>query len=822
MFISYDSPPPVCISSCNFEQPERISRNETDHIATTLVQITDVRLEESDGSLQVILETASGELVTPNIQISGNALIAEISNAVLALPTGETFQQFEPAEGIALIQVTELPGNRIQVSITGTDTTPTVEVQTGIIELILSVVPGTAQAPEPAQTIETDDPLRLLVTGESEEEYSPSSATVGTRIDTPLRDVPQSIQVIPQQVIEDQQPSRLVDIFQNAPSVVQGGPSPRTFTNEFKIRGFSASTDTLINGLLDPTSRGIAVGSNIDRVEILGGPASTLFGSGGLGGRVNLVTKQPLSEPYYSVDASVGSNRFYQGAIDFSGPLDDDETVLYRLNASAQTTESFIDFYEQQRYLIAPVLSWQISDRTQLTVEVDYSRIDSSFDQGIPAEGSVLPNPNGTISRSLYVGEPDIDYSQNRMLRIGYDFEHDLSDNWQLRSVFRTSFLDNDREIIFPLLGLSEDLRTLNRFYDQQDYDGRAYNLDNYFTGEFATGSIQHQIVAGVNLFRNDLDAIGFRRSIPPLDIFSPQYGSTPTGTQRTVYDVTNRVQQVGLYAQNLISLTDNFKILLGGRFDIASRDFQNTVSEADEFGQYEVFSPQIGIVYQPIPPISLYANYNRSFNVATSAFTAVAPEPERGEQFEIGTKVDFTEQLSATLAFYNLTRSNLPTVDPQNPTQTIQVGEQRSRGVEFNLGGEILPGWNVISGYAYTDAEITEDNSFQVGNRLDNVPEHAFNLWTIYEIQSGDFQGLGLGIGAFYTGERPGDLRNIFELPGYTRIDASLFYRQENLRTALNVRNLFDINYFVSAQDRNRVFPGEPLTVFGSVAWQF
>ncbi|MEM9510161.1 MAG: TonB-dependent siderophore receptor, partial [Cyanobacteria bacterium P01_E01_bin.35] len=346
--------------------------------------------------------------------------------------------------------------------------------------------------------------------------------------------------------------------------------------------------------------------------------------------------------------------------------------------------------------------------------------------------------------------------------------------------------------------------------------------FDNYFTGEFTTGSIQHQLVAGINLFENNTDAISFRSSISSLDVFEPEYSASPTGQETPVYDVTNKVQQLGFYLQDLISLTDNLKILLGGRFDIASQDFQNTVSAVNEYNQEEAFSPQAGIVYQPLEPISLYASYNRSFNLATSAFRAAAPEPERGEQFEIGIKTDFSDRLSATLALYDLTRSNLPTTDPNEPTQTIQVGEQRSQGIEFDVGGEILPGWNIVAGYAYTNAEITEDNTFEVGNSLNIVPENAFNIWTTYQIQEGNLQGLGFALGLFYFGERPGDLANTFTLPSYTRTDAAIFYERNNFRIAFNVENLFDVDYFVTATDRNRVFPGSPLTVVGNVSWQF
>jgi iron complex outermembrane receptor protein len=820
--------------------------------SSEVIQVTSVKANPTDKGVEVILQTSLGEQLQVVNRSQGNSFIADIPNAQLRLPSGDgfTFRSDKPIAGIILITVTNFDANTIRVKVTGEAGSPTVELFDSPKEgLIFSLIPATTAAQKPTSVPEgvpesqkpeqqqpesktpqekplaqQDETIELVVRAQ-QDGYRVPDASVGTRTDTPLRDIPQSIQVVPQQVIEDQQATRLIEVLQNVPGVVQGGVSPRTFSNVFNIRGFASNENVLVNGLPDSTNQNVGFGENIERVEVLKGPASVLFGQGGLGGRVNLVTKQPLRDPFYSVEASVGNYDFYRGAIDLSGPLNESETVLYRLNASAQTTESFIDFYEQQRYLVAPALTWQIGDRTKLTLEADYSRVEGPFDVGIPAQGSVLPNPNGEIPRDLYIGEPDIDNSQNRVFRVGYDLEHRFSDDWQVRSVFRASLLRLNREIVFSrgAGALQSDGRTLNRIFDDQDYNENIYNLDTYTVGNFATGSIQHQLVVGFNLFRYDTDTIGFTRSIAPLNVFNPVYGASLSGPEDLSYDITNRTQQFGLYLQDQISFAQNLKLLLGGRFDIASQDFENSVEGISDFKQEEAFSPRVGIVYQPVEFISLYASYSRSFNQAVSTFSAASPEPERGRQYEIGVKADLTDQLAATLAFYDLTRSNLPTEDPTNPLLTIQVGEQRSRGIEFDISGEILPGWNIIAGYAYTDAEITEDNNDEIiGNRLNNVPEHAFNLWTTYEIQSGSLQGLGFGLGVFYFGERQGDLANSFKLPSYTRTDAAIFYKRDNFRVALNIRNLFDVDYFVSAQNRARVFPGDPLTVVGTVSWKF
>lgn len=212
----------------------------------------------------------------------------------------------------------------------------------------------------------------------------------------------------------------------------------------------------------------------------------------------------------------------------------------------------------------------------------------------------------------------------------------------------------------------------------------------------------------------------------------------------------------------------------------------------------------------------------NYVYLVAISA-TNTPFKPTRGTQYEIGAKADFLDgRLSATIGAYYITRSNITTADPDNPRFSIQVGEQRARGIDIDVAGEILPSWNIIASYALIDATITQDNTFEVGNRLNNIPQNAASLWTTYTLQSGDLTGLGFGAGAFFVGERTGDLANSFTLPGYTRVDAAIYYNRNNFRAALNFKNLFGTEYFAGSQNRRAVVPGAPFEVQGTISWQF
>jgi iron complex outermembrane receptor protein len=471
-------------------------------------------------------------------------------------------------------------------------------------------------------------------------------------------------------------------------------------------------------------------------------------------------------------------------------------------------------------------LSIALSKNTQLLLEGDYiNSRDSGFTPFVPVIGSVLFNPNGTIPRSRNVGEPTDEIYQT-VTRFSYKIEHDFSENWSLQNAFLYNFRDYLDQRTLPGR-LEADNRTLNRSYREFYFQSISYAFTANVVSQFSTGSIEHQLLFGIDLNSFENKVPSYRDAIAsPIDIFNPIYDQ-PRGELGDEFRNTTITDSVGIFLQDQITLIDGLILLLGGRFDFfdqTSSDFSfNTESTQSD----SAFSPRVGIVYQPIPTVSLYASYTTSFTPGSGVFLfggslEGSVDPEDGEQFEIGVKADFNDRLSATLAFYDLTRSNVLTEDPDNPGFQIQTGEQNSRGIELNFVGKILPGWNILAGYAYTDARITEDNTFEVGNRLPNTPYNSFNLWTTYEIQTGNLQGLGFGLGLFYIGDRAGDLENTYVIPSYFRTDAAIFYNRDRLRIALNFRNLFDVNYFELGSSSTRVNYGQPFTLLGNIAWRF
>jgi len=815
-----------------------------------VVAITGVKANPTDKGMEVILETTQGTQLQVVNRSTGNNFITDIPNAQLRLANGDafTFRSEKPLAGITEITAINLDATTVRLTVVGENDLPTIELFDGDEGLIFAVVSTTtsAQQPQTPQTEEQpatqqpeeqpaaqqDEPIELVVTGE-QDSYRVPDSSVGTKTDTPLRDIPQSIQVMPRQVIQDRQARSITDALENVSGVTSISSSTAS-RDYFTIRGFEVYSNSLVNGLPDPqiTSDGGFV--NIERLEVLKGPASVLYGEtgfSGIGGTVNFVTKQPLRDPFYEISTTIGSFDDYQGAIDFSGPLNDSKTALYRLNVGYRSTQSFIDFNQARRFSIAPSLSFNLGKNTDLVVEGDVNRLERNgqSSSGLPAVGSVLPNPNGRVRRSFNaIGQ----LTENLTIqgRIGYSLEHRFSENWKLRNAFRYVFANDDDRGGVPYTisatSLADDNRTLNRTASigSQFYD--FLYLDTNVLGKFNTGSIAHQLLFGVSLSRNITD-LSFEFGIPaaPVDIFNPIYDQSVVPTGPNFVQFTTR-DTLGIYLQDQITLAENLKLLLGGRVDIFEERKRDRLASTETTQSDTAFSPRVGIVYQPIPPISLYASYARSFapTIGTSV-TGAAFQPERGTQYEVGIKADVNDRLSATLAFYDLTRSNVTTDDPDPnspPGFSVQTGEQKSQGIELDISGEILPGWNIIGGYAYTDARVTKDNTIPVGNRLFSAPEHSFNLWTTYRIQNGNLQGMGFGLGFYYVGDRAADLANTFEVPSYFRTDAAIFYEREQFRAAINFRNIFNVDYYQASGSGTFVDPGEPFTVQGTISWRF
>ncbi|BAP45848.1 TonB-dependent siderophore receptor [Pseudomonas sp. StFLB209] len=653
--------------------------------------------------------------------------------------------------------------------------------------------------------------------------YRATRTATASKTDTALRDIPQSVQVVPRQVIEDQQLDRLGDVLANVSSV-QRGNSHGGSSESFVIRGFHA-TGYAVDGMpLNPlASRPEALSdlANVERVEVLKGPASVLYGRGNPGGLINLVTRKPSFTPQASAKLQAGSGDFYRLQASASGALNPAETLAGRLTVATQTDRGFRDTLRDSKHsYIAPALRWQPSDSTRVDTGLEYIDQSSPFDRGaIPVNGKI------NLPADRYLHEPWARDKADKF-SLWYRAEHDLNDWLSLRQMTRWDDSHKDRYVV-DLRGLASDGRTLNR--RATDGEERIRTLDMQFEAiaRFATGAVQHTALAGFEYIDGQRDTSSYRASLASLDVFSPVYGATPgrfAFQERVRYDL----QSYSLYLQNQIEFNEQWELLLGARYDDTRQtskalDADDLITRTDV--EPEQLSPRVGVVWQPEHWLALYASYSTSFSPQTAKTrTGRVLDPEQGVQYEVGAKFDIIpEQLSATLAAFEIVRENVAASDPSDSEYAVQTGEQRVRGVELDVTGNPLPGWQIIGNLSALNAEVTQDTVIAEGNRLTGVPTLSGSLWSSYQLQEGRLRGLGFAGGVIFAGQREGDLDNSYDVGGYARFDAGLFYDlNEHVRLSLNGRNLTDRKYIETVAGTDGNYYGEPAHVLASLSLSY
>ena len=470
--------------------------------------------------------------------------------------------------------------------------------------------------------------------------YVAEESTTATRTDTPIRDVPQSIQVITRKVIEEQRTFRLQDSLQNV-SGINATESAASLYESIIIRGFTATNRSYFrNGLLDPFAQFTASDTyNVRRLEVLKGPAAVLYGQGDPGGVINIVTNRPLPNAAYSANVTLGNFHFYRSELDATGPLNASKTVLYRLNVAGQKAGSFIDYANRDLAAIAPTITWLMSSRTTLTVEADYLRRWSNDPYGLPAQGTILPNINGPIPRNRSTTLGDFSSFNRTSYRVGYDLTHQFNDTWSLRNAFRHTIAEDDTNNLYSGFDgfLAPDQRTIGRFQVLQPGVSRrhANSIITNLVGHVRFLNMDHTLLTGVELRQEKTDQSFFTfAGAPPLDLYAPDYSLPPLvfNGPRNSFNADNKI--AGFYAQDQVTILPNFKFLGGVRFDYVHQ-FQKSATTSDTSDNHAV-SPRLGLVYQPIEPVSLYASWTKGFQPSSpSSFNPTGElfKPERSTQ---------------------------------------------------------------------------------------------------------------------------------------------------------------------------------------------
>ena len=660
--------------------------------------------------------------------------------------------------------------------------------------------------------------------------YAVQGPPMIAKTDTPVFDLPFSVQTVPSAVMEDQNAQTVYDALRNVSGVHQNkGISYNSCNDGGIIRGFQ-TTQMYYNGFLIEAGSAMNL-PNLERVEVLKGPASMEYGVVQPGGLINVVTKQPRREFSATLEQSFGSYNDYETVVDVTGPLTKDGTVSYRLNGGNLTTDSFRNYVEENRYWVAPSVTWQPVETVRITFDLSYGERDKTLDEGVAFNSAGKP----VAPISTFLGEPGLPGQQQKDLFLGPIAEFKPNENLTLRSALLYHHWDIDLNGV-RRSATTTAANTVARLYDRSDFSEDELQWMNEVIWKYTAGPTKHEWLAGVD-YRDRAQPIDLNRaSYTPVNIINPVYGSPLPATSflgRTESDRT----WVGVYLQDQISMLPNdcLKLLVGGRFDdVDSSDYSSTATPQTLTRNDQATSGRVGLLFQPVKYWGVYSSVSQSF-VPTSTGSRTASgallDPESGVQYEAGFKLKWLDdRVLTTFAVYQLTKENVAIADVNNPGFSINGGKLRSQGFEFDTAGELIKGLQVIANYTYTGTEVLRSDTLPVGVRLANVPLNSGSLWLKYTLQEGPLKNLGIGAGVFTESEKAGDDNNTFLLPAYARIDVGLFYRRElpkecvvkAVNARLNIQNVADTVYYESSFANSRVFPGQPLTIVGTIGLEF
>lgn len=705
--------------------------------------------------------------------------------------------------------------------------------------------------------------------------YVLQDASSGTKTDTPVMDTPLNVQSVTQQVLRDQQAITLGEALQNVSGVfVRPGAVTGTGTpgNRITIRGFDVSTIYRDGFRMDFSQFGGDFANfqqlaNVASIEVLKGPAAILYGLSEPGGLINLVTKEPLNAPYYSVQQQIGSLALYRTTVDATGPLNDDKSLLYRINMSYENNGapfgSFIDLTHSQNVFIAPVIKWNIDPQTWVKLETQYSQTNGSlFFSAVPVvNGFFVPEPR---NRNYGEYSPELQTTFFSALTWSHQFDSDWSVKQQITYL---NLYNGNNPLIFP----GDAVQTPNgnfaieRAFEISQAPQNTYATNVDITGHIDAFGTKHTLLIGGDYYKtlgNTSFVDNFAVSL--IDLWNPVRPGfpVPAGLQSpTTFSATSYTQDTaGLYVQDQITLPYNFFLMAGARYQYIHQSSESgltpdTLMPAGLPLTGQAVTPRFGLLWRPENWVSFYGNYTEGFGPNSGlVFPGTLAPPTSAKSWEAGLKLEFFDgRLRATADYFDLLKTNVATPDPI-PTHicggagcVIVVGEARSKGVELDVQGQILPGWNVIATYTNQNVRVVEgDANFgitQKGDRFPDVPQNLASLWTTYEFQDESLKGWKIGGGYTYHGSQPifdigffsGNPRNLFPLlPSYGTVDLMAAYSfklaETKLTAQLNITNLFDTAYYTGTWNfapvpgigfARRTY-GAPFAALGSIRAEF
>jgi iron complex outermembrane receptor protein len=686
--------------------------------------------------------------------------------------------------------------------------------------------PAVAPAANPTQTYNGPAQARNVetATGPVDGIVATRTAT-GIKTDTPLIEVPRTVNVVTKDQIEEQRAQTIGQALRYTPGITLDKYTPNGLFDYFVVRGFEAPT--YLDGLLLPTAPTVNFAKPfvdpymLERIEVLKGPASALYGQAPPGGLIDMVSKRPTQEAQNEVFYTYGSFDWNQAGFDFSGPVDKEGKLSYRIVGMGNDTDLQMDDTHRQRFFIAPSVTWRPDTSTTLTLLGSFATTNGyGPQQYVPLELTEKSAPFGRIPYSRYLGDPGNDRSRIDEYWFGYALEHRFDNVFTFRQNVRFSSVDAN-VLALRTEGLARDLngaiidyRTVNRTNNYvADYTNDVV-LDNQLEARFGTGPLEHKMLFGLD-YQYGQGATNYRFGLAPsIDAYNPVYNQPIPGYDALTPFLRSRNQhdQLGVYAQDQIKL-ENWILTLGGRHDWAHTETDGTELGAplDVTIDDQAWTGFAGLTYLFANGLAPYVSYSTSFEPAHGlTLTDVNNNPLKpttGEGVEAGVKYQpFGSNTMLSAAWFDLKQNNV-SVPSADPTITVQAGQVEVSGIELEAKSKVTQNLDLIAGYShYFDADYTKDaDDGLIGNVFPSVARDNASLWAMYTWHEGPIAGFGLGGGVRYTGSQFADSANTWKVPGYTLFDLAASYdlgrlspNYEGASLQLNVANLFD-KYYVA-----------------------
>lgn len=657
--------------------------------------------------------------------------------------------------------------------------------------------------------------------------YVARRTATATKTDTPLVEAPQAISVIGAEQIEAQKPQSLTEAFGYAAGAFRSEDYDTT-RDQMRVRGFDLDAEygsyfrdgmkysvNGYNGQQEPYG--------LERIELLRGASSVLYGLSAPGGLVNTVSKRPTIDPLAELNVELGSFNRKQVSGDFGGALTDDGTWSYRLTALRRDADSFIDHIPNNRTYIAPALKWQPSAATSLTILTEYQKDLSAYSVSLPSVGTLLANPNGRIARNRFLGEPGYDKFDLERHSLGYLFEHAFTNQLKLRHNLRYFHASADVPITYTGADLNPDQRSVTRSAADRHDKSSSLVSDTSLQYQWQHGEIKHTTVGGVDVNHARHETERANRTLGDIDVYDPVYGS-PAGPAVPASNSSKaKTHRTGVYAQDQIKIAERWVVTVGGRQDWVRSDscsFNPTRCSVDEDHK---FTGRAGVVYLAPNGLAPFIGYSQAWEPTTGVnVRGERLKPTKGEQVEAGLRYQppgSATSLSATV--YHLERQNVA-ISNAAGTDVVQLGKARSRGLELEATSRLTPQATVIASYAYTDAKTIQGDlstPASSGKRVGGVPRQQASLWGEYTLSEAALPGLKFGVGVRHVGSTTGNFTDLVT-PSYTLLDALIAYQTGKWRFAVNATNLTDKTYV--AMCPFGCYYGEPRKVIGSATYRW